>query len=302
VYTDQVNEDPPVLLVPWDGSEVVRVRRCTEEDVAPVGDWLDVHLAGDYFFKRRHLARIIRGPGSEAWAVEVAGELVGFVALYNASRLHNLYLRADWRGRGLGAALVTLFNPTTIRAKTNMLAADPTPFYQRLGYEVVGQDPRRPHILEMARNGQEETVDVRTIAPGSTIAIPAGQNSLPATPPATVPAGQATSPPITPPATKPPPSIGKLTAGQVAAIAAKLRALGDDELAAVAQQAATWQHWKKRQQAARDRRIERERQEAAAAAGKHLDPGLTGEARARVAGARATAAVASMFDPETIDS
>ena len=267
-------------MVPWVGDDIVFVRRCGEADVDPVGDWLDVHLAGDYFFKRRHLRSVIVNPNSEAWAVEVEGQLIGFIAIYHGSMLHNLYLAANWRGKGLGSALVQMFRPTEIRAKTNMLAADPTDFYKRLGYRVVGQDPRKPHILEMA-------MDVRPATAAEQAAA--------------IPGGAASSPPISPPREKAPPSIGRMTAAQVAAIAAKLRGLSDDELAAVAHAAATHAHWRKRQQAARERRLERERKEAAAAAGQHLAPDLTGEARAKVAAARASAAIAGMFGPEEVN-
>jgi GNAT superfamily N-acetyltransferase len=286
---------PPVLpavagearMVPWVGDTIVFLRRCSEADLAPVGGWLDVHLAGDYFFKRGHLRNILRDPNCETWAVEADGVMIGFVMMYHGSRLHNLYLAAEWQRQGLGASIVGLLRPQTIRAKTNMLAADPTPFYQRLGYEVVGADPKRPWILEMARKAEEATMDVRTEAAPATAAA--------------VPAGQATSPPIAAPKVKAPPSIGKLPADQVVAIAAKLRALSDDELAAVGHAAAVNSHWKARQQAARQRRLEREQAEAAAAAGQHLAPGLTGEARAKVARARAEAAVGALFAPPALN-
>lgn len=266
-------------------------------DVPAVGDWLDVHLAGDYFFRRRHLLNLVRSANTDAWAVEADGQLIGFVSVYHGSRLHNLYLAADWRGRGLGGALVRLFNPATIRAKTNMLAADPVPFYQKLGYQVVGQDAKRPHILEMARGQESQPMDVRLNAPGSPIATPGGTVAPPPAIAGVVPGGQATSPSMTPAKLKAPPSIGAMTGEQITAIASRLRAMSDAELAAVGQAAAVNSHWRKRQAEARAIRVEKERQAAAAAAGQHLQPGLTGEALAKAAAAQAQRTVDALFAP-----
>jgi hypothetical protein len=170
-----------------------------------------------------------------------------------------------------------------------MVSGDPTGFYERSGYEVTGQDRSRPHILTMRRrsvstlngNGSEPTLevgDVQTIAqnaPGTRIPAPGGT--------------------VTPsPAVKARP-LGMYSVEEVKVLAARLRALGDDELVALAHGAWQFNLWQQRQRAARERRLERERLEAATAAGQHLDPHLTGEARARVARARAGAGLADMF-------
>lgn len=264
-------------LVPWRGDAPVWVRRLGLADLDLLAGWLDAHIRDDYFFRRSHLAGILARPSTDSWGVECGGDLIGVAILHFGRRLHNLYLAREWRGVGLGAALLALFRPQTVRAKTNMVAADPTGFYEREGYRVVGQDPRRPHILEMERVSEDAQKMTAPNAPGSTIPPPGGI--------------------VDPPKSAPRRPLGMFSTAEVSAVAAKLRGLTDDELVAVAYAAQEYNLWQTRQKAARDRRIERERLEAAKAAGQHLSADLTGEARARVAKARAMGAVGSLFTP-----
>jgi GNAT superfamily N-acetyltransferase len=116
-------------------------------------DWLDVHLKGDYYFRRGHLAGILsRSINTVSWVV-VDGEPAGVVIVYQQTTLHNLYLAPAFRKSGIGQALMDHFQPQVIRAKTNMVAGDPVPFYQKAGFEVTSCDPNRPWIVLMERNG-----------------------------------------------------------------------------------------------------------------------------------------------------
>jgi GNAT superfamily N-acetyltransferase len=132
----------------------VTVRRATPEDAEALVDWADVGLQGDYFFRRGHLVNLLTKPAAAVWVVIVDGYLRGLMILYRGSMLHNLYLAPEVRQLGIGRALLALFRPAQVRAKTNMLAGDPTPFYQANGYGPVGPDPERPHIQVMQRLDQ----------------------------------------------------------------------------------------------------------------------------------------------------
>jgi GNAT superfamily N-acetyltransferase len=132
----------------------VTVRRAVEADVGPLADWCDAALGGDYFFRRGHLANVLKSSSCATWVVEVDGFVRGLMILYRTSCLHNLYLSPEVRSLGIGRALLALFRPVTVRAKTNMGAGDPSPFYQANGYGQPQPDPARPHIHVMQRVDQ----------------------------------------------------------------------------------------------------------------------------------------------------
>ena len=146
-----MGESPQHITVPSAGARVVEVVRASARDTLPLCDWCDLHLQGDFFFRRGHLRGIIERTNTAVWIVLVDSVMSGLVILYRESMLHNLYLAPDCRGGGIGTSLVQFFRPTAVRAKKNMIAGDPTGFYERLGFTVQGPDPELPHINVMTR-------------------------------------------------------------------------------------------------------------------------------------------------------
>lgn len=140
-----------------------------EADYLAVQEWLDRHLRGDYLFKKGHLLSIIRRPASKLYAVMLEGIYCGTVVYYAGSILHNIMIDPEYRGRGIGEAVIKHLEPKVIRAKSNMVAGDPVPFYQAQGYEPVGLDPARPHIVIMEK-------------PKEAAATPPGAGAAPAVP------------------------------------------------------------------------------------------------------------------------
>lgn len=76
--------------------------------------------------------------GEEIWVAEAHGEVVGFSSMYVAvSFVHNLFVRADWEGRGVGRllmdhAVARLNWPVTLKCVTANAPA--RAFYDRLGF------------------------------------------------------------------------------------------------------------------------------------------------------------------------
>jgi GNAT superfamily N-acetyltransferase len=126
--------------------------RCGVEDTEAISNWCDVFMAGDYFVRKGHMLNLVRNPVIRVGAIIIDGCISGFVAVYKDTTLQNLLIDPQYRGMGVGSALVAVLKPTVIRCKTNMVAGDPTGFYESNGYVSVAQDPARPHITVMTND------------------------------------------------------------------------------------------------------------------------------------------------------
>lgn len=163
-----------------DPKRTLLLYECVEEDYLAVQEWLDRHLRGDYLFKRGHLKNIITRPTATLYAILLDGIYCGTVIVYAGSVLHNIMVAEEFRGLGIGEAVIRFLAPAVIRAKTNMVAGDPVPFYQRMGYQPVAQDAQRPHIVVM-------TPDGKVPDHGAPMAVPGEQHPRLAHPPESTP-------------------------------------------------------------------------------------------------------------------
>ena len=160
-------------------SRSVFLIRCSVPDLHLLSDFCDGTLGRDYFFKRRHLQSILERPTNAVFAIEVDRQMAGMVIVYKSTVLDNLYLSPEFRVDGIGTAILDVIRPLRIRSKTNMLAGDPTAFYEKNGYVKDIADPRRPHIIDMVRDTETPigAQSVRSRAPLSTTA-PAGGRAV----------------------------------------------------------------------------------------------------------------------------
>lgn len=155
----------------FDNKRTLHLYDCQAFDHLAVQEWLDRHLRGDYLFKKNHLLSIIKRETSKLYAILLDGMYCGTVVYYNGSILHNIMIDPDFRGLGIGESVIRFLNPSIIRAKTNMQAGDPVPFYKKLGFEPVSQDPERPHIVVMQPAGASAAM-VRPQDAGALPAVP----------------------------------------------------------------------------------------------------------------------------------
>jgi len=139
------------VLVPHPKLRII-LHRCTEADSEAISNWCDVFMAGDYFVRKGHMLNLVRNPVIRVCAVIIDESIAGFVAVYKDTTLQNLLIDPQYRGQGVGAALIAVLKPTVVRCKSNMLAGDPTGFYEKNGYQVVAPDPARPHITVMTND------------------------------------------------------------------------------------------------------------------------------------------------------
>lgn len=166
---------PPRIPVKYhDSKRELTLQDCQECDYLAVQEWLDRHLRGDYLFKKGHLLSIIRRPTSKLYAILLDGMYCGTIVYYNGSVLHNIMIAEEFRGLGIGEACIRHLEPQLIRAKTNMQAGDPVPYYQTLGYKPDHCDPERPHIVVMTKDKDPVPVPSRPgpAGPVPTLAAP----------------------------------------------------------------------------------------------------------------------------------
>ncbi len=147
------------IMAPW-RDHWVWLHHCGLPDAPALQDWTDAALRGDYWFRKGHWISLLNKPTVSVFAAATAAApesprwACGAIAIvYASTRLLNLYVAPDLRQLGLGTRILELLSPTEIRAKTDMSAGDPTPFYTRLGYTIqsTGEGPHG-NISIMRRN------------------------------------------------------------------------------------------------------------------------------------------------------
>jgi ribosomal protein S18 acetylase RimI-like enzyme len=141
----------------------VEIRRATEADADAVADvWLASFHTALPTVQLAHTDDEVRGwirsslvPDGETWVAEAGGEVVGLMSL-GADELDQLYLRPDWRGRGLGDRFIALAKerrPDGLSLYAFQVNGAACRFYERHGFEVVDR-------TDGARNEEKEP-DVR---------------------------------------------------------------------------------------------------------------------------------------------
>lgn len=131
---------------------LIKLHRCTVDDTEAISNWCDVFLAGDYFIRKGHMLNLVKNPLIGVGAIVIDESIAGFVAMYKGTTLQNLIIDPQYRGMGIGSALIAMLQPAVVRCKTNMLAGDPTAFYEQNGFVKVAPDSGRPHITVMTND------------------------------------------------------------------------------------------------------------------------------------------------------
>jgi ribosomal protein S18 acetylase RimI-like enzyme len=150
--------------VPADPAEVV-IRRAKAADAPIVAEvWLASFHAGLPTVRLAHSDEEVRGwvaavliPERETWLAEFGGQIVGMMALTD-DELDQLYLRPDWRGRGLGDRFVALAKqrrPAGLSLYAFQVNESACRFYERHGFRVVDRN-------DGSRNEEREP-DVRYV-------------------------------------------------------------------------------------------------------------------------------------------
>lgn len=138
------------------------LRRARPEDAAEVADvWLasfraalpTVRLAHTDDEVRDWIARVVVGQ-LDTWVAETGGEIVGLMTLRD-DWIEQLYLRPDWRGRGVGQRFVGLAkerSPGGLKLWCFQVNAPARLFYERNGFgaaemtDGAGNEEHEPDI------------------------------------------------------------------------------------------------------------------------------------------------------------
>lgn len=140
---------PHDVIAPW-LDHFIWLHHCALSDAPALQDWTDAALKDDYWFRRGHWLALLSRPQVQVYAAATGGDpesplwsTAAIAIVYHNTRLLNLYVAKEFRGMSLGTELMRILSPVEIRAKTDMSAGDPTPFYERLGYTVqsTGEGP-----------------------------------------------------------------------------------------------------------------------------------------------------------------
>jgi GNAT superfamily N-acetyltransferase len=141
----------------------VVLRRALPEDAAEVAEvWLasfraalpTVRLVHTDDEIRDWIARVVVAT-LETWVAEADGEVVGLMALHDGW-IEHLYLRPDWRGRGVGERFVGLakeWSPGGLQLWCFQVNTAAQSFYERNGFVAA-------ELTDGARNEEHEP-DIR---------------------------------------------------------------------------------------------------------------------------------------------
>ena len=160
--------------MPTNGSAVV-IRRANPADAPAVAEvWLASFRTALPTVRRAHTDDEVRGwvaavliPEHETWVAEASGEIVGMMALGDAE-LDQLYLRPDWRGRGLGDRFIALAKdrrPGGLGLYAFQVNGPACRFYERHGFVVVDRndgsrnEEREPDVRYAWRSARKQVVE-----------------------------------------------------------------------------------------------------------------------------------------------
>jgi len=127
-------------------------RRGTDQDIPKILGFVDIYLRKDWLVRRNYLWDTMHN--DETWVVFDGKKLVSWATVGRKSRrgLWNLLVHPKYRGRRIGSVLVEALKPDYVRSKADQSTGDPTPFYEKLGYETVqGHAGRKGNINIMRR-------------------------------------------------------------------------------------------------------------------------------------------------------
>lgn len=126
------------------GEKQITYRKASMSDLNACVEFTDAWLAGrrrakghplagnDYFISPSQHDSYLRG--CHVLLALVADEIVGWGVMERTMVLIHLLVDGDYRGLGIGAALLKQLNPDIVRSKQDQMTGDPAPFYERNGY------------------------------------------------------------------------------------------------------------------------------------------------------------------------
>lgn len=147
------------------------IRTATIADLKAICKFTDYWLAGrgiaqkapgsvnDYFISPRQHKKYI-----EKYTTYIAtdnGKLVGWCVIEGSNTMIHLLVAGDKRGQGIGLRLLEFTNPQTVRSKSNQSSGNPTPWYERHGYEKTHSEQSRGRFdIDKLRPHRPKIIDV----------------------------------------------------------------------------------------------------------------------------------------------
>lgn len=130
------------------------MRRATPLDVEPLSFFFDTALRKDYFLRRGQLEEFLASDRHRVYVAEIDCVLVGAAITTRGNRLVNALVHPNFRGIGIGRALVEYSGAKEVRAKLDMSTGDPRAFYESLGFEKTHKRNAAGNIQLMRKSGR----------------------------------------------------------------------------------------------------------------------------------------------------
>lgn len=164
IFTPHVKKPPRVYpdFPPIPPSMIgdVNYRTASPEDLNIVRDFTDYWLSGkgyaagfekaghDYFIPTRQHGDYLKY--YTTLLAFIQNQLVGWAVRQRDGTLIHLLVASNFRGKGIGAALLKMLTPTAVRSKSDQSTGDPLAFYLKHGFKKTSDK----------KIGKHENIDV----------------------------------------------------------------------------------------------------------------------------------------------
>lgn len=126
-------------------------RQAKENDLSKIMAFADICLRRDVLIVRGYIKNYLKS-SSKIWLVFDKDKLIAFAFIWKKTNsLNNLYIHPKYRNRKIGLNLMNYLKPKFVRSKLDQSTGDPTEFYKKTGYELIGEKQGKKKNLNILK-------------------------------------------------------------------------------------------------------------------------------------------------------
>lgn len=150
---------------------MLHYRQATEYDVRQLSRFTDFWLAGRGFYQKVPGAvnDCFISPGQHrkyvnkyvTWICTDDSNVVGWAVVQHGDIMIHLLVAGDYRGCGIGSALLSHLRPRFVRSKSDQSSGNPIAFYQKMGYRKIDTVQSRSRLdIDLIKPFRKPNIDI----------------------------------------------------------------------------------------------------------------------------------------------